>query len=53
MNYPSTTPQELLNEFFSVIEEKSELAISLTKGALKGLELETRAKAQQIGRAHV
>ena len=46
MKYPSTTPQELLNEFFSVIEEKSELAISLTKGALKGLELETRAKAE-------
>jgi hypothetical protein len=46
MNYLSTTPQDLLSEFFSVIEEKSEVAISLTCGALKGLELETRANAE-------
>jgi len=46
MNYFSKTPQELLNEFFSVIEEKSELALSLTRGALKGLELESLAKAE-------
>lgn len=60
MNYPATTPQKLLSEFFSIIEEKSEVVISLTKGALKGLELEACAKAEPqrleiewILRAHI
>lgn len=44
MNYPVATAQMLIDEFLSVIEEKSEVATSLTKGALKGLELEARAK---------
>lgn len=48
MAFPVTSPQKLIDEFFSVIDEKSETAISLTKGALKGLELEARTQAEPL-----